>query len=257
MRFDIIIKTFERYNLLRNLLFSIQKYYPECKIIIADDSFNFKRDFYKQFNLDIDVLYLGKDVGLSYGRNYAVSQSKNEYILLLDDDFVFDERTDIDKFIQLADFLEADVVGGSLDTNGKIDGYNQILEMDGKTLYYKKNKNKVLQHKYIKYQKSDIVYNFGIFRTSLFKKHKWDENIKIKGEHTLFFKEGNRKGLKVYYCPDVTIQHNPKREGIYGKMRGRNEGLVYMYRKLKINKIINVNRQVTELIDNKFKTYRI
>jgi GT2 family glycosyltransferase len=250
--FDIIIKTFNRYSSLHNLLVSIEKYYPENRIIIADDSIEYRKDFYTH-NLNMEVLNLGVDVGLSYGRNEAMKLVKTDYALLLDDDFVFDERTDIHKLLTIAHHTNADVVGGSLDTNKRIDGYNQTMEITDRVLQYTPSAHPYEEHQNIKYQKADIVYNFGLFR----KKHKWDNKIKIKGEHADYFLRLKKKKGKVYYVPSVVIQHHPYRPEEYKHFRQRNDGYFYFFRKHKIDKIISSTGQCAEKKHNQIKFYRV
>jgi glycosyltransferase involved in cell wall biosynthesis len=250
--FDIVIKTFNRYHCLDKLLKSIEQYYPDKNIIIADDSVKFNEKFY-QHNLNMEVLNVGVDVGLSYGRNEAMKLVKTEYALLLDDDFVFDERTDIHKLLTIAQHTDADVVGGSLDTNGKIDGYNQTMEITDRTLQYRWSDNPLEEHEGIQYQKCDIVYNFGLFR----KKHKWDNKIKIKGEHADYFLRLKEKKGKVYYVPEVVIQHHPDRPQDYKHFRGRNDGFYYFFKKHKVDKIISATGQCAEKKHNQIKFYRV
>jgi GT2 family glycosyltransferase len=250
--FDIVVKTFNRYHCLDKLLKSIEEYYPDQNIIIADDSTTFKKGFYKH-NLNMEVLNLGVDVGLSYGRNQAMKRVKTKYALLLDDDFVFDERTDIRKLLTIAEHTDADVVAGSLDTNGKIDGYNQLMEIKDRILQYRWSDNPLKKHKSIGYQKCDIVYNFGLFKT----KHKWDNKIKIKGEHSDFFLRLKKKKGKVYYVPEVIVQHHPDRPDNYKHFRGRNDGFYYFYQKHKVDKIISATGQCAEKKDNELKFYRV
>lgn len=244
--FDIIIKTFNRYPSLKELLRSIETFYPNQKIIIADDSIEYGEDFYNQFDLNLTVLNLGVDVGLSHGRNRAIEKVKTEYALLLDDDFVFDERTNIEKLLTVAQHTNADVVGGQLDTNGKIDGFNQFMEIKDRVLTYRKANTTFENIKGIRYQKVDIVYNFGLFR----KKYRWDENIKIKGEHSDFFLSRQKENATVIYCPDVTIKHKPARPANYKHYRGRNDGYFYFMQKHNLRQIISSKNLSTTVRNN-------
>jgi glycosyltransferase involved in cell wall biosynthesis len=236
---DIIIKTFNRYDSLARLLRSIEKYYPESNIIISDDSQAFDEEFYTKFNLNLKVLNLGVDVGLSYGRNKAMMNTKTPYVLLLDDDFVFDERTDIGKLLLVAEHTKADVVGGRLDTNGTIDGYNQTISVRDGVLKYKAMPEEFEEVDGVRFHKCDIVYNFGLFT----KKFKWDNKIKIKGEHVDYFLQLKRRRAKVFHCPDVVITHKPERPPEYKKYRDRNDGFHYLFKKHKLKQIITASGQ--------------
>ena len=102
---DFIIKTFKRYDCLNKLLKSIRKFYPKASIIIADDNSEneFDTEFYRKWKkiLDIKLIKLPFDSGVSAGRNKMVESSKKPYILLLDDDLVFTSKTKIEKFYKI------------------------------------------------------------------------------------------------------------------------------------------------------------
>jgi GT2 family glycosyltransferase len=251
MKVDFVIKTFERKDALEKLLLSIEKYYPNQHIIIADDSSYFDKEFYKKFNLNLDVYYLGFDVGLSYGRNYCFKVSKADWIMLLDDDFVFTGKTNLETLVKATKLPNVGVIGGSLDNHGAIDGYNLKMEIINKTLLYHFNENDFQDFKGIKYQESDIVYNFGLFKREAWLENKWDEKIKIKGEHSDFFLRLKKTKWRAYYVPEVVVIHEQNRKGDYGKFRQRNDGMIYFFKKYKIDKIISVNGQTARVDENK------
>lgn len=250
---DIIIKTFNRYPSLERLLWSIQKYYPENHVIVVDDSCQFDEEFYNKFNLNLTILNPGIDLGLSYGRNLAMKQAKTQYVLLLDDDFIFDERTDISKLEKVAKETKADVVGGRLDTNGTIDGYNQKLSIRSGRLKYTQMPEEYQEIDGVRYHKCDIVFNFGLFK----RKFKWDENIKIKGEHVDYFLQLKEKKAKVYHCPDVIINHKQDRPPQYKHYRNRNDGFYYVYKKHNLKAIESATGQVATINGDTLKFSRV
>ena len=81
----ICIKTFERYACLEKLIESIQKMHPKFRIVIADDSINYK-------NLEIDGVHqfrMPAAIGFNNGKNLAISQVKIDF-LHSDDNKMFD-----------------------------------------------------------------------------------------------------------------------------------------------------------------------
>ncbi len=77
-----IIKTFERPRILRRLVSSIRRLYPDLKVIVADDS---------RSPVPVDgvtTIELPYNTGLTAGRNAALREVVTPYFLLLDDDFV-------------------------------------------------------------------------------------------------------------------------------------------------------------------------
>jgi len=84
-----LIKTFERPGKLRTLVKSIQRLYPELKIIVVDDSHDI------QPLEGVETIELPYDVGVSAGRNAGLAKISSEFMLCLDDDFVFNRQTDL------------------------------------------------------------------------------------------------------------------------------------------------------------------
>ena len=64
-----IIKTFERPHALTRLLRSIQKFYPELRVIVGDGSFS------PSPRRDVQYIRLPPDVGVSAGRNAYTGQN--------------------------------------------------------------------------------------------------------------------------------------------------------------------------------------
>src|SRR5512143_3189093 len=79
----VLIKTFERPKVLRRLLISIRRQYPDLKIVVVDDS---------RQPIDIEgvrTIPMPFDSGVSAGRNEGLKHIDTRYTLVLDDDFVF------------------------------------------------------------------------------------------------------------------------------------------------------------------------
>jgi len=84
-----LIKTFERPAKLKRLVRSIRRRYPELKIIVVDDS----RE--PQQTNGVETVILPYDSGVSAGRNAGLAQIQTDFMLCLDDDFVFNRQTDL------------------------------------------------------------------------------------------------------------------------------------------------------------------
>ena len=82
----IIIPTYNRYNALYQLLKDLEKQtYSHFYITIIDQSEDYNKDFYKNFNIHIDLVRQ-KTPGLWYARNNAIKNTNEKVIGLLDDD---------------------------------------------------------------------------------------------------------------------------------------------------------------------------
>ncbi|KAM8945578.1 beta-1,4 N-acetylgalactosaminyltransferase 2-like [Pelodytes ibericus] len=106
----ITTKTFLRYNKLKVLIKSIRQFYPDIKIIVADDNENPE----KIQEPNVEQYFMPFAKGWFAGRNLAVSQVTTKYFLWVDDDFLFTESTKIEKLVEVLEQTDLDVVGGSL-----------------------------------------------------------------------------------------------------------------------------------------------
>jgi glycosyltransferase involved in cell wall biosynthesis len=108
-RLTAIVKTFERPRILRRLLKSILRKYPSLPIIIADDS----RD--PENIPGVQSIVMPYDSGVSAGRHEALRHVKTEYVLVLDDDFVFYRHTSLEAALAIMDnHPRIDVMGGEV-----------------------------------------------------------------------------------------------------------------------------------------------
>lgn len=179
-----IIHTFKRPECLKKLQDSIKKFYPDTPMLVYDDSED--------------------DKGLSWGRNYLVSQVKTPYYLLLDDDFVFTPNTKVE--LLLDRIKDHDIVGGSLFQDGEIRHYEGRYELKEGHLKYIPSTTEPL----------DFVFNFFLAKREV---TGWDERLKM-AEHTAFFLS-NKGRWKIGYEPQCIITHMPKKEGQYLLYRNR------------------------------------
>ncbi len=82
----IIIPTYNRYNVLYNLLKDLEnQVFSEFRVTIIDQSEKFDKDFYNSFKIKIDLVRQ-KIPGLWKARNNAIKDATEEIIALLDDD---------------------------------------------------------------------------------------------------------------------------------------------------------------------------
>src|SRR5947209_7439453 len=82
-----IIKTFERPGSLDRLLGSIRRICPELRLIVVDDSRQ-PREI-----AGVEMVILPFDSGVSAGRAEGLKRVATEYVMMLDDDFVFYRRS--------------------------------------------------------------------------------------------------------------------------------------------------------------------
>ena len=107
----VIIPTLSRYVYLKDVLEDLEKQdYKNFEVIIVDQSDPFQSDFYKKFDLRLNVINQ-KEKLLWTARNNAVKATKAEYLLFFDDD----SRVNADwisQHVKCLDYFKCDISAG-------------------------------------------------------------------------------------------------------------------------------------------------
>lgn len=209
-RLAVCIKTFHRFEPIKELLASLKENLPGSKIYIADDSYDVpqeKKDLYDRY--DATVIYPPKNSGISVGRNMLMRTVSKDYVLLCDDDFYIGENNGAKEVLDFLDrHQEIDIVCGLLyDKGGAETHYEWDIEIVGDVIR-KKLLTSLWQEDILKYRKVDIGFNFFIARKSVFEKVMWDERLVVSTEHTDFFLSAKQAGLSVVYSPNLVAYHH-------------------------------------------------
>ncbi|XP_029945132.1 beta-1,4 N-acetylgalactosaminyltransferase 2-like [Salarias fasciatus] len=206
----ILTKTFLRYPQLKVLLASIQQFYPNITVIIADDSLEPERISGK----NIQQYIMPPAQGWFAGRNLAVSQVITKYFLWVDDDFIFTQNTKIEEFLKVMEAVpELDVVGGSLEGNtGNRFCFSLLYEegddVEGGCLIRKYGETFHPLPDFPKCSFTHGVVNFFLARTDAVRRVGFDPQLQRVG-HSEFFMDG--LGLMmVATCKDVEVGHQRK-----------------------------------------------
>lgn len=250
----IIIKTLDRCDCLINLLDSIFKKYPKIRVLVGDDSeISSKEKILSKFNqYNLQYYNLEKDCGLSAGRNFLLNKIQTRYFVLADDDFVFDQKTNLERAVQILEEKKLDIIGGYI-RNYKIvksnwdrlfvliqkilkyelpTNYIGTLKMEGNTFYAD-----YTVHSFPEFAETDLVLNFFLAKTERIKEiHGWDPKLKLQ-EHTEFFYRVKLNNLKVGFTNELSVQHHPVKLKKYSEKRNRNYTNVFMD-KYAIDKIV-------------------
>jgi len=115
---SVIIPTLNRYAYLKDVLIDLENQtYKNFEVIIVDQTDDFQKDFYKDWNLDLKF-WFQEEKALWKARNEAIKSSNGEYILLYDDDSLV-EKDWIEQHLKTLDFFNADLSSGvSISTIG-------------------------------------------------------------------------------------------------------------------------------------------
>ena len=110
----IVTKTFLRYGCLFNLLFSIKKFYPKVRVIVADD--NPENEYMAIDEVDFPMVKQYKmpaNTGWFAGRALAISQVETKYFIWVDDDHQISEETRLETLLEIIEDINYDVVAGA------------------------------------------------------------------------------------------------------------------------------------------------
>uniref|UniRef100_A0A8C8R8G8 Beta-1,4-N-acetyl-galactosaminyltransferase 2 n=1 Tax=Pelusios castaneus TaxID=367368 RepID=A0A8C8R8G8_9SAUR len=196
----ITTKTFLRYHKLRIFIKSVRQYYPDIKIIVADDS-NIPQKI-EEDNVEHYIMPFGK--GWFAGRNLAISQVTTKYYLWVDDDFLFTENTKIEKLVDVLEGTNLDMVGGSV--TGNTYSFQLLYEQD--------DDSGCLHLRYGSFHKLEEfpncvvtsgVVNFFLGHTDKSRHVGYDPKLQ-RVAHSEFFMDGLGV-LLVGSCSDVSIAH--------------------------------------------------
>lgn len=174
----IIIKTFERPRVLKRFMKSIKRFYLELPIILVDDS-------KVPTHIDgIETIEMPYDIGVLACRNKALELVETEFLLMVDDDFVFFRSTDLIKpYERIKANPNIDIMGGKVIN---LPFYTSI-DYSNEGIHPTKAAPMMPPGSYIDGMPVlDKVANFYIGRTASIRKVGWDERIK-RLDHADFF----------------------------------------------------------------------
>jgi GT2 family glycosyltransferase len=239
-----IIKTFMRDEYLFRCIDSLLETYPNIKIIVGDDGFEsgYKKEFCEKRK--IPYVRLPFDCGITYARNKLIEQVKTKYVLIGDDDFIYTKEAGLEKMKKILEI--SDIAGGRVRTFDEVGNYQGFINREDDTFIYNElDLKKLKKHKRIEYGYCDLIYNFFLAKTEIFKDLKWDENIKVAYEHSDFFLEAKAKGHKVAFLSAPIVNHKDReledkaKNNGYGEFRNRKSDKDYFFKKHKISRSID------------------
>ena len=191
-----------------------------------------KQRFYDQLRANGHKIFKTPyNSGLSYNRNFLVEQSNEPYLMIIDDDFEFTEKTDLTQMIEILNHREKNgIVGGDIDERPPYHA-NLMFEVKGgiNHLYRIQKMNQEQNVKNYKYYYTDIVLNFFLAKRKVLEDVKLDNNLKLveHSDHMLRIKRDS--DWKVCYCPDVTCRHQRGRDSDEYRNFRHNHNYVQMF----------------------------
>ena len=192
-----IFKSFERQGMAKRLYKSIRKYYPDVKIVIADDS---KRHLEIRDD-NLEIIQMPFNSGLSAGLNRALERVKTPYVIRMDDDMLL---TPFSNFNRHLEFLESD---GRVDLVAVscINAIRRKSLLKTQEAFLKIDMSNALKPLLIPHKtklSNDYTVvakppNIFIVRTDAIRKVGYDDNIRMIDHHEFFMRAA---GVLVTAC---------------------------------------------------------
>jgi GT2 family glycosyltransferase len=188
-----------------------------------------------------------EDLGIALGRSLAVKMVQTKYFLLVDDDTVFNNNTNIELLAEILDTTDAALVGGKVEHNSHFAGYFRFTVGSGKrTLYHYKGACPRVQETLENFpycMRCDTTTNAFLAKTAdVLEVGCWSRELKVI-EHKDMFLRLKAGGKKVVYCPGFTFfNRRPKakisKETGYNKLKkGRSSQMKQMF-----NSVWNIDK---------------
>jgi len=181
-----IVKAFERRLCLTRLLDSTAAVYPNVPVIVLDDSSAPLLNASELSAATQRLPYLRYilspfDVGLAAGRNALVDEVTTPFVLLLDDDFVLEAGSGIDRLQEVLERGVFDLAGGCIDS---AHGYS-LLRSDAQlevrsdvACIGQADRPPVWETPGLSCWKVDMINNFFLARTDFLRQVRWDPRLK-------------------------------------------------------------------------------
>jgi len=151
---DFLVSTHSNTTGLERLLLSILNKYPGAKITIADSGAQLDRQYYKKLRLELSeagmlnrmvIHHIAYKAPLGQAFNELIKVSTGKYRLLLTDEDIFTEDTDVEKMVRVMQSNKSiGVVGGTLDDDTPVIDGREMETEDGDTFGATKQINRFM-----------------------------------------------------------------------------------------------------------------
>ena len=194
---------------LELLLRSIRRQYPErLRVMVADDGGSPDKELMR--SLSVRYIKLPSNAGLSHGRNALVQATRTPFIVMLDEDTLFDGGTSLATLHQTLRMHPnvAIAAGCYIDLR-----YPNHTHPCFRARFRVSEGGAVVQSQIVHTphstgcQRVHMATNFFMARTPVLRRFGWDPRQKVM-EHETFYYQLYLNEQSVLACPNVTVQHN-------------------------------------------------
>ncbi|XP_002741571.1 beta-1,4 N-acetylgalactosaminyltransferase 1-like [Saccoglossus kowalevskii] len=203
----LITKTFERYPAVHRLIDSVHKFYPDMKIVVADDSENpvkIERENVRHYFMPFREGYFA-------GRNLALSQVRTKFAVYVDDDMFFTDETKLEVMLEKLENPERqiDLVAAPVQGFDEIEGMFDIAYGDDGICILGMKRERIYVPGYPQCIYGEMFLNFFMAKTNVLKSVGFDPGSPPNRGHTEFWLDAVGKSQSVF-CTDVNIAHEHK-----------------------------------------------
>ncbi len=207
------VTVFQREKKIANLLDSIDGDSPVNAVYIGDNgkiTETKKKLYSREYPFDLIVLDLKYDAGLGYSRHKLVQESKEPYLLIVDNDVTIPRNIlNLYKILNARDDIGG--VGGVLIEDGRIrSDVHDLYENRSvlvKDIHEPKSIQSVAGRPFVEF---DQIQNVAMYQRECLEDYTWDPEYTIGWEHTDFFVgHMNQTDWKFGVAPNVMFRHYP------------------------------------------------
>lgn len=224
-------------NQVRGLVRSIRVHHKKVRILLGNDGPTvLATEDYVRDDPYTEEIRMPTDSGISFGRNVMVNLTTTRFFVLLDDDHIFDETTDLRIVVRGIDEGRFDIVGLRVRNLPGIDEYERIgILIPRYVALIRKLENYVLTLCVWNENRGpsiygithpisvDVLHNAFMASTDVLRAHPWRNELKVN-EHMTFFLDAKDAHLKVGYLPSVFVHHRARQySDCYHKVRFRED----------------------------------
>lgn len=243
-RLTALVRTCNRPASVARLVASLRRRYPHLRLLVADDSRQ------PQPIDGADWVRLPADVGVSAARNTALARVRTPYFLLLEDDFEFTARTQIERLVELVAEKRLDVAAGDcvacrrkllFFTSRTPASVHAHLTIDGDAIQLTPAPAAAVDG----VVPCDAAHNFFVARTDRIRAlGGWDPQLLVD-ERIEFFVRAHRAGLRTGVCPQVTVERRAAPSDARATSAGRDFRTLALA-KMGASRLVDLDGRVTE-----------
>lgn len=208
---------------VHSLIRSIRVNYGRIRILLGNDGPTSlaNEDFVKQDTHTEEVL-LPRNSGISIGRNTLVNMTTTKFFMLLDDDHMFDDSTNLVNVVTSLEKDYFDIIGLRIRNLPGIDELERtgisipryvarILSLKDRrlTLCIWNENDGPSVHGMGQAIRVNVLHNAFIGRTDVLRAHGWRDELQVN-EHMTFFLDAWRAGVNVGYLPSEFVHHRAR-----------------------------------------------